>query len=206
MDERIARTLATYEAVADEYRERHADRSVIRDAVEDFTAALGDAGDEGARVLDVGCGPGWESAAFDERGFDVTAIDLAPAFLAAVGEIAPDAARVRMDMRTFGFADDAFDGVWACASFLHVPLADATATLREFRRVLGPGGVCFCAVPRGERVEIDGSDAYGERDERRFTLYTAEALYERAVDAGFTVETLREGSDGEWLHLLARAE
>ncbi|HET7323443.1 MAG TPA: class I SAM-dependent methyltransferase [Halococcus sp.] len=202
MDELTADTLVTYERVASEYRERHDDRSVITDAIETFLNAL-DHEDE--RVLDVGCGPGWESAMFSEYGFDVTAIDLAPAFLAAAGKIAPDTVRARMDMRTLGFADDSFDGLWTCASFLHVPLADACNTLCEFRRVLRPDGVLSCAVRRGEGERTNNGEAYGKRDDRHFTLYTAESLRERALGAGFTVETLNEADD-EWLNLLARAK
>lgn len=204
MDEPTASTVATYERVAPEYRERHADRSVIADAVERFLGALD--GTDSDRVLDVGCGPGWESATFREHGLDVTAIDLSRSFLDATGEIAPGASRARMDMRALGFAANAFDGLWSCASFLHVPHADAGGTLGEFRRVLRPDGVLFCAVARGEGVRTSESEAYGERDERRFTLYTPAELRERAIAAGFVVEELREGGDGEWLHLLARAE
>lgn len=202
MDEAIADTLDTYERVADEYREHHDDRRVIADAIEIFLDAL-DSEDD--RVLDVGCGPGWESATFDEHGFDVTAIDLSPAFLTTVEEIAPAVTRARMDMRELGFTDDVFDGVWACASFLHVPFGDATETLREFRRVLRSDGVFFCVVARDEEVRTDRSERYGERDERHFMLYTPESLRERALDAGFVVETVVEQDDG-WLGLLARAK
>ena len=72
--------------------------------------------------------------------------------------------------------------------------------------MLRPDGVFFCAVARGEGVRTSESEAYGERDERRFVLYTSNGLRERAIDAGFVVEELHEESDGEWLHLLARAE
>ena len=201
MDEATADTLATYERIADEYRERHGDRNIVADAIELFLDALDDSDEQ---ILDIGCGPGWESATFGKRGFDVTAIDITPALLAATGEVAPNVARARMDMRTLGFADDSFDGMWACASFLHVPHADALETLREFRRVLRPGGVLFCAVARGEDDRTSNSDAYGRRDERRFTLYTPENLRERALDAGFVIETLDD--EDEWLHLLARTE
>ncbi|MGQ5516276.1 class I SAM-dependent methyltransferase [Halococcus saccharolyticus] len=203
MDESVADTVATYERVAPEYRERHADRSVIADAIETFLGALD--GIDGDRVLDVGCGPGWESATFREHGLDVTAIDLSRSFLDATGEVASGASRARMDMRTLGVAERSVDGLWACASFLHVPHADASDTLREFRRVLRPNGVFFCAVARGEGERTRGGETYGERDERHFTLYTPEKLRERTIDAGFVVEELHEGSDGEWLHLLARA-
>ena len=204
MDESVASTIATYERVAPEYRERHADRSVVAGAVETFLDALDET--DGERVLDVGCGPGWESATFRERGLDVTAIDLSRAFLDTTGEVAPGVARARMDMRMLGFAEDPFDGLWSCASLLHVPRADADDTLGEFRRVLRPDGVLFCAVARGEGVRTSESEAYGERDKRRFTLYTPDELRERAIAAGFVVEELRGESDGEWLHLLARAE
>jgi SAM-dependent methyltransferase len=202
MDEAIADTLATYERVATEYRERHDDRRVVADAVETFLDALDN---ENERVLDAGCGPGWESATFGEHDFDVTAIDLSPAFLTTTGEIAPDVARARMDMRALGFADDIFDGIWACASFLHVPRADARDTLREFQRVLRPDGVFFCAVKHGEGERTSESNAYEERDERQFTLYTPDGLRDRALDAGFVVEALNERDDG-WLGLLARAK
>jgi len=62
------------------------------------------------------------------------------------------------------------------------------------------------AGARGEGVRTSESEAYGERDKRRFTLYTPDELRERAIAAGFVVEELRGESDGEWLHLLARAE
>lgn len=203
MDESVAGTVATYERVAPEYRERHADRSVVAEAVEMFLGALGEA--DGERVLDIGCGPGWESATFREHGLDVTAIDLSRSFLDAAGEVAPEASRARMDMRALGFAEASFDGLWSCASFLHVPRADAVGTLREFRRVLRTDGVLFCAVARGEGMRTSETGTYGERDERHFTLYTPESLRERILDAGFTVETLDESGD-EWLHLLARVE
>ncbi|USZ68771.1 class I SAM-dependent methyltransferase [Halorussus salilacus] len=193
-------TVATYQSVADEYRERHADRSGVAELVEEFLTAVEDAtGGAPGRVADVGCGPGWESATFADRGHEVVAADLTPAFLRVAREEAPDAAFARMDMRSLGFAADAFDGLWACASFLHVPREDAPATLREFRRTVRPDGVAYLSVKRGDG-EKEG-DGY-EGDSRRFTLYRAGELRSLVSDAGFEVESL---SDGEWITLLARA-
>jgi len=193
-------TVATYQSVAEEYRERHADRSTVRALVEQFLDALDDATEgERARVADVGCGPGWESATFAERGHEVVGVDLTPAFLRLARDEAPAASFARMDMRSLGLATDAVDGLWACASFLHVPREDAPATVREFRRALRPGGVVCLSVKHG-RGEREG-DTYAE-DGRRFTLYRSEELRELVADAGFEVESV---SDGEWIRLLARA-
>jgi len=200
-------TIATYQSVADEYRERHDDRSPVADLVERFLDAVADAtdGDPG-RVADVGCGPGWESATFAARGHDVLGVDLTPAFLRAAREEAPAAAFARMDMRRPGVADDALDGLWACASFLHVPREDASATLAAFHRALRPGGVLALSVKRGDGEQRGGTY---DGDERRFTLYRPAELRELVEKAGFTVGSVDgdgspEDADG-WIWLVARA-
>lgn len=194
-----ADTVGTYESVAEEYRERHGDRSNVRDMVEEFCDALdGARSGDAARVADVGCGPGWESATFAERGHEVVAVDLTPAFLELARTEAPTASFARMDMRQLAFAEDSFDGAWACASFLHVPREDAAGTLEGFRRVVRPGGVVYLSVARGDG-ETEG-ESYDE-DSRQFTLYRSEQLRTMAEDAGLVVESV---SDGDWIQLLAR--
>jgi 2-polyprenyl-3-methyl-5-hydroxy-6-metoxy-1,4-benzoquinol methylase len=105
-------TIGTYQSVAQEYRERHGDRSVIEELVEQFLDRLEAVTTENtetdsesiraddervstdarhARIADVGCGPGWESATFTERGHEVVGVDLTPAFLRAARDEAPDA-------------------------------------------------------------------------------------------------------------------
>src|SRR5439155_26160641 len=54
------------------------------------------------------------------------------------------------DMRCLPIASESADGLWVSASFLHVPRADAPATLREFRRVLKAHGTMLIVVKRGE--------------------------------------------------------
>ena len=200
-------TIATYEAVADEYRERHGDRSNVAEIVEAFLDALDDATGTPAddptdcgRVLDVGCGPGWESATFADADFDVLGIDLTTEFLhTAATETAPDADFARMDMQRLGLAEDVFDGLWACASFLHVPRENAPATLDGFERVLTDGGVLALSVKRGEGIRE--GDGY-ENDEREFVLYQPDELHELVEDVGFEIEAL-DARDG-WIFLLGR--
>lgn len=199
-------TIATYEAVADEYRERHGDRSKVAEIVDPFLDALADAtGGRSStngrgRVLDAGCGPGWESATFAEAGYDVLGIDLSTEFLAAASETAPAADFARMDMRSLGLGESVVDGVWACASFIHVPRDDAAPTLAAFERVLAEGGVLGLSVKRGEGTMHGGGY---EGDERRFVLYQPPDVRRLVRDAGFTVETVE--ADEDWIFLLARA-
>lgn len=188
----LAETIGTYDRVAEEYRERHDDREPLADQVERFCDAL-----DGSTVLDVGCGPGWESATLSNRGYDVIGIDLTPSLLNIANAEAPTVDFARMDMRKLALADNTIDGIWACASFLHVPRSEAIQTLREFRRVLSGGGVLWLSVKRGSGTRQ--GDTY-EDDRRKFTLYGAAELRDIITGAGLAVEFV---SDGEWIQLLA---
>jgi SAM-dependent methyltransferase len=188
-------TRETYERVADEYAACHADRSPILDLRETFGASLSD----GARVIDVGCGPGWEAQTFAAEGYEVIALDLAAAFCVRAGRRVPGRV-LRGDMRQLPVGRDAVDGLWACASFLHVPRDDADPTLTEFARVLGPGGRLCLSVQsgegtrRGSTYEIDG---------RTFTLFGPDELRVRLDRAGFDPDTIDASVEDGWLQVLA---
>lgn len=200
----MERTFETYESVASEYRERNTDRSDIEGLVEDFIGAVEDATDgPPARVVDMGCGPGWETETFASRGHDAVGIDITGAFLALARERTPDASFARMDMRRLGLAANAFDGLWACASVLHLPRTDVPRTLSEFRRVLSPGGVVCLSVKRGHGTET--GTVYGAADERRFTLYEPNELEILLANAGLDVESIGTDEADEWIRAMVRA-
>lgn len=194
-------TRATYETVADRYRKRNEDRSDVEELASRFLAAVEDTADGRVRVLDAGCGPGWESARF-AAGHEAVGIDLTPAFLRIAREEAPAASFARMDMRRLGFPAAAFDGVWACASFLHVPRTDAPATLSELRRVTRPDGPVHLSVKHGEGTRE--GDAYGD-DDRTFVLYRPDELEAMLSAAGFAVESIGTDGAGDWIQAEARA-
>lgn len=96
----------------------------------------------GRRVLEVGCGAGYDALKICEGGAAYTGIDLAPA----------NPARLRTHLAERGFAPRAlcadaeklpfpsasFDVVFSNGVLHHTP--DIAAALREIRRVLAPGG------------------------------------------------------------------
>lgn len=194
MDDPIASTIDTYESVAERYCERHADRSDVQLLVDQFLDAVA-----GTRVLDVGCGPGWETETFVQRGYDPVGIDLTPAFLRMANDRTETGRFARMDMRQLGVVDGSIDGLWACASFLHIPRSDACATLAEFHRVLQSGPLAL-AVKRGEGT---APGITYEDDARRFTLYTTDEITERLTEAGFTIE--KTTTEGGWIQCIATA-
>ncbi|WP_312910698.1 class I SAM-dependent methyltransferase [Natronosalvus caseinilyticus] len=192
-EDEVARTLQAYESDADAYVEKYRTESVLARYGEAFLEALEATGR--TRVLDVGCGPGVDSAALEARGYDAVGLDPTESFLRAATAAVPSASFLRGDMRALPVATGAVDGLWACASFLHVPRADAPATLREFRRVLDADAVLYLSVKRPDLAARDGSD-------RHFEPYRSAEIRDLLEAAGFERVTVTE-LDG-WVSAIAR--
>ena len=71
------------------------------------------------RILDAGCGTGRDSRAFLDAGYTVEAFDGSPPLAELAGSFIGQPVRV-LNFREVGWRAEC-DGVWACASLLHVP-------------------------------------------------------------------------------------
>ena len=87
---------------------------------------------DGGRVLDAGCGSGRDSKAFIVQGYSVVAIDASREMCLRASELlGQEVWQMRFDEMSF---DDEFDGVWACASLLHVPVSEMADVLKKIKR------------------------------------------------------------------------
>jgi len=164
----------------------------------DFLAALPKA----ARILELGCGNGMDAAHMQAQGFDVDATDGTPALVAEAQKRIGKSARV---MRFAELeAEAGYDGVWACASLLHVEAASLHDVLARVRRALRPGGVFVASFKAGTG---EGRDSYG----RYYNYPSAKQLNDTYRAAGWSdimLETnMGSGFDAlptAWLWVTAR--
>ena len=186
-----------YDAMAKTYADRWFDFR-LDDEMARFVARLG----PGVRVLDVGCGPGHDTAWLAEQGFDAVGVDLSYGMIEqglARGVRAP---LIQADMAHLPFRRGSFKGLWACASLLHIPKTQAGDVLRELERVVHPGHI-YIAVKRGE------GEVWVERDgDRRFFAYYHPAELQLLMErSGFEVLTCWENDDTvrkrPWINVLA---
>lgn len=131
-----------------------------------FLAALPIVGSEPVRILDAGSGSGRDSLAFRLLGHKVEAFDASTAMVAATRDHAGVQAR-QMRFEEFAWAHP-FEGIWACASLLHVAEADLPEVINRLAAHLTPGGALYLSFKLGT----------GERfkDGRRFTDMTENSL------------------------------
>jgi SAM-dependent methyltransferase len=135
--------MATGENIYDEFASAYSDDNAANatNAYYERPASLALLGDvAGQRVLDAGCGPGAHAAELVARGAQVTGVDGSAALLElARHRLGPDVPLHHADLaEPLPLPDNAFDAVLA-ALVMHY-LEDWVPTLREFRRVLVPGG------------------------------------------------------------------
>jgi demethylmenaquinone methyltransferase/2-methoxy-6-polyprenyl-1,4-benzoquinol methylase len=97
----------------------------------------------GERVLEVAVGPGTVVARLSQQvgaSGCAVGVDLSRRMLRVARRRAPQAILVQADAHSLPFGEGAFDLVWSSYFLDLVPTAEMVPLLREFRRVLRPGG------------------------------------------------------------------
>jgi SAM-dependent methyltransferase len=156
----------------------------------------------GGALLDAGCGSARDVQWFRASGYRVEAFDASPALAA----LATKHCGFPVAVRRFQDIDwqSRFDGIWACASLLHVPRAELPDVLRRLARALKPGGVLYASFKYG-RGEC-------EREGRRFTDLDEAGLEEllgevpvfRLVERWLSGDARPERGGERWLNVLLR--
>lgn len=138
----------------------------------------------GGSILDAGCGGGRDCRAFADRGFKVIGIDLSIEMIRLAREFAPGCKLMAADVRYIPLPDQTIDGIWCCASLLHLKRDQTLQALKEFRRVLKVGGICCIMVKEGSGEEIV---EYEQGKTRFFTYFRREEMQGLCYNAGFSV-------------------
>ena len=155
-----------------------------------------------ARVLELGCGGGRDSARIVERGFDLDATDGTPAMVRKANERFGVGARVMLFEELDASCE--YDAVWAHACLLHLSRADLPEVLRAIHRALRPGGWHFANYKLGDG---EGRDLLG----RLHNFPDAKWLTDAYRTAGFEIEgeeiyagQAADGTQRDWIALTVR--
>lgn len=199
----LAETTATYDADSVDLaaRQWEADFGAYLDA---FVRLI----PEGSHpIVDAGCGAGRDMAAFVARGFSCVGVDLSAGMLARARARLTDpcATWLQADIRAIPFGTASAGGVWTNAALLHLDSDGQLAALREFRRLLLPGGPLFVTTLAGSGWS---SRHTGTGLRRWFWGTDVVGLSKLMSSLGFHIVSAKGEAglvQGEWVNVLALA-
>ena len=188
----ISRTVRHYDGNATRFFEDtlHVDMSALH---AHFLARL----PAGGLILDAGCGSGRDSKAFLDAGFRVRAFD-ASAELARLAQThlgQPVEVRRFEDVAEHG----RYDGIWSCASLLHVAETELPATLARLWASLKPGGVFYLSFKHGDGERTDGDRHFTDATEQRLGDWVAALPELEGVECWLTKDQRPDRCE-EWLN------
>ena len=156
----------------------------------------------GSRILDLGCGSGRDARYFLEKGYQVDATDGS----AEICRLASEYTGIPVKQMLFSELDatEEYDGIWACASILHLPEEELRDVMHRIGTALKEDGIFYTSFKYG--------DFAGERNGRYFRDFTEESFREfltdfhefRMTDQWITSDVRPNRGEERWLNVLLR--
>ena len=177
---------SSYDALADEYvahiYHELEHKPLDREWLARFAAAVGNPGP----ICDMGCGPGHVARYLHEQGAQVLGVDLSPRMIELARQLNGGLEFRVGNMAELAVADESWGGIAAFYSIIHLSPTQIPGVLREFWRVLRPGGEVLLAFHVGD--EVRHFDALWEQPvSLDFIFYERAWIEEHLRAAGFEI-------------------
>lgn len=156
----------------------------------------------GGRIMDLGCGAGKASLYFIEHGFDVLPVD-------GCKEMC-DAATIRTGRKARNLLFDEldyeneFDGIWACASLLHVPKAEMAQVLTLVKNALKDGGIFYASYKYGDTERVRNGRLFSDYTENTMKSLISEVGRFEIMDLWLTGDARPDRAAEYWVNILCR--
>ena len=147
---------------------------------------------KGSKVLDAGCGPGFESAVGARHGHAMTGLDACEEMLARFRINVPSGRSLLSAVTKIPADTGTFDAVFSSCVLLHLPRAEAISALRELCRVLKPEGkfLLVTSVSKGEEEHYSKPELTAAGVENLyFHNWEMNDLLRNVAEAGFQIES-----------------
>ena len=157
---------------------------------------------EGAAILDFGCGSGRDTKYFLDKGCRVTATD-------GSAELCRQASvftGIEVQEMLFQELDDidTYDGIWACSSILHLPKNELLLVIRKMSDALKDTGVIYTSFKYGDFEGVRNGRYFTDFNEDSFKKFIA-GIPEITIEDHWITGDVRPGrGDERWLNLILR--
>jgi len=170
-----------YDAIANRYlAERTRDSEDVRllnDLMERLPA--------NSKVLDAGYGAGLPISRMLSEDFDVTGVDFSETQIELAKQDIPGANFICQDITRLDFAESTFDGSCSYYAIIHIPRAEHQPLLRDFCRMLKPGGFALLCLGAEDLVDDIDQNYIGTR--MYWSHYDTETYLNILKERGFSL-------------------
>lgn len=158
----------------------------------------------GSLILDFGCGSGRDSRYFISRGYTVEAIDGSEEMV----KIASKTAGIPVKQMLFNELDECerYDGIFACASILHVPYKELTDILLRMKKALKKNGYVYVSFKYGEYEGYRNGRYFTDLNEERFQSLIDEVKGFTIIEETITSDARKGREDEKWLNVILRKD
>jgi SAM-dependent methyltransferase len=184
-------TQTSYDRVADEYVRRISDelknKPLDRQLLDRFAENVRNLG----AACDIGCGPGHVARYLHERGVKICGVDISTEMVERACRLTPGVEFRQGDMMALDVPDEAWAGIVAFYSVIHIPRMDVVHALRELRRVLRPGGLLLLSFHIGDNT-IHLDEWWEHQVCIDFFFFQSAEMESYLTSAGFEIEEIIE--------------
>lgn len=158
----------------------------------------------GASILDFGCGSGRDARYFIQRGFKVEAIDGSIQLCARASELAG----IEVKCMQFQELDESvtYDGIWACASILHLSKGELKAVFGKMSTALKENGVIYSSFKYGDFEGERNGRYFIDFIEETFSKFIKEFSELEIEELWITGDVRKERGEERWLNVILRKQ
>ena len=153
-------------------------------------------------ILDLGCGSGRDSLYFLNNGFDVTSMDASIEMVKLSSKLI-NQKTIHRKIEDIDFKDK-FDGIWACASLLHI---NKNATVDVYNKLLSAlkiEGILYASYKYGTNTMVKEERYFKNYDENSFSEMMKNIQSLEQIEFWTTLDLRQEGNNQKWLNILLK--
>lgn len=154
----------------------------------------------GAYILDFGCGAGRDTKYFLDQGYLVEAIDGSEQLC----QIASKYTGIKVRQMLFQELEvnEKYDGIWACASILHLPKKELKEVLKKMLVALKPGGWIYTSFKYGEYEGMRNGRYFTDFTWNSFQRFIRDTESLSIAESWVTGDVRPRREEEKWLNLL----
>lgn len=150
------------------------------------------------KILDVGFGSGRDMIYFKSLGYEVEGIDTSIEFVKNMKE---KGFNVKLESACEINYSAEYDGIWACASLLHIKRDKLEEVIIRCINALKENGILYCSFKYGDKeVEIDNRYFNYVNEEMMSKLLNKHNI--NTIDVYKTYDVRKDRKTEEWLNII----